>query len=98
VLYFQLLVSSLGKLKSKVVCTNNSNNLRQDQIIFNESALTLEKLSILKAWAEVYIASMKNETKIRTDLSTNNQKNDNETIECYESDEFGGFESTRFVY
>ena len=28
---------------------------------YNESALTLEKLSILKAWAEVYVVSMKNE-------------------------------------
>jgi hypothetical protein len=29
--------------------------------IYNESALTLEKLTILKAWAEVYVVSMKNE-------------------------------------
>ena len=29
--------------------------------VYNESALTLEKLSILKAWAEVYVVSMKNE-------------------------------------
>lgn len=44
----QLLVSSLNKLHSK----SNSTQL------FNESMATLEKLSILKAWAEVYIVAM----------------------------------------
>jgi hypothetical protein len=39
----QLLVSSLEKLK------DNSMNAQ----LYNESAATLEKLSILKAWAEV---------------------------------------------
>lgn len=48
---YQLLVSSLDKIKPKST---------QAQF-FNESALTLEKLSILKGWAEVYIMSMKNE-------------------------------------
>jgi hypothetical protein len=69
---------------------------RQDQIIYNESALTLEKLSILKAWAEVYIASMKNETIIRTELISGDLKAD-EKIENNEEDDFGDFESTRFV-
>ncbi|XP_073829130.1 HEAT repeat-containing protein 5B isoform X2 [Musca autumnalis] len=44
----QLLVSSLNKLHTK---TNSTQ-------LFNESMTTLEKLSILKAWAEVYIVAM----------------------------------------
>jgi len=46
----QLLVSSLGKLEQDSSCT-----------IYNESSITLEKLAILKAWAEVYIVAMKKE-------------------------------------
>ncbi|XP_057651452.1 HEAT repeat-containing protein 5B [Diorhabda carinulata] len=45
----QLLVSSLTKFRNK----NNSSQL------YNESLVTLEKLSILKAWAEVYVVAMK---------------------------------------
>lgn len=44
----QLLVISLSKLHTKTVSTE----------LYNESMATLEKLSILKAWAEVYIVSM----------------------------------------
>ncbi|XP_031336319.1 HEAT repeat-containing protein 5B-like [Photinus pyralis] len=44
----QLLVSSLDKLQNKT-------NACQ---LYNESLTTLEKLSILKAWAEVYIVAM----------------------------------------
>lgn len=44
----QLLVSSLAKLHTK---TNSTQ-------LYNESMATLEKLSILKAWAEVYIVAM----------------------------------------
>ncbi|XP_067647146.1 HEAT repeat-containing protein 5B isoform X5 [Eurosta solidaginis] len=44
----QLLVSSLDKLHTK---TNSTQ-------LYNESMATLEKLSILKAWAEVYIVAM----------------------------------------
>ncbi|XP_070142807.1 HEAT repeat-containing protein 5B isoform X1 [Drosophila kikkawai] len=44
----QLLVSSLSKLSTK---TNSTQ-------LYNESMATLEKLSILKAWAEVYIVAM----------------------------------------
>lgn len=43
-----LLVSSLDKLHTK---TNSTQ-------LYNESMATLEKLSILKAWAEVYIVAM----------------------------------------
>ncbi|XP_023347268.1 HEAT repeat-containing protein 5B [Eurytemora carolleeae] len=48
---YQLLVSSLSKLKK-----GSSSNC------YNESASTLEKLSILQAWAEVYIVSMNSES------------------------------------
>uniref|UniRef100_A0A0R3S5B1 HEAT repeat-containing protein 5B n=1 Tax=Elaeophora elaphi TaxID=1147741 RepID=A0A0R3S5B1_9BILA len=44
----QLLVSSLGKL------THGSINTQ----LYSESAATLEKLAILKAWAEVYIVAV----------------------------------------
>uniref|UniRef100_T1IQK7 HEAT repeat-containing protein 5A n=1 Tax=Strigamia maritima TaxID=126957 RepID=T1IQK7_STRMM len=44
----QLLVSSLTKLKRG----------SQAAQLYNESAATLEKLAILKAWAEVYIVAM----------------------------------------
>ncbi|XP_060805849.1 HEAT repeat-containing protein 5B [Amyelois transitella] len=44
----QLLVTSLDKLNTKGNTT----------LIYNESMATLEKLSILKAWAEVYIVAM----------------------------------------
>lgn len=45
---YQLLVSSLLKLK-------RDSNSR----LYNESASTMEKLAILKAWAEVYIVAMR---------------------------------------
>lgn len=44
----QLLVQSLSKLQTK---TNSTQ-------LYNESMATLEKLSILKAWAQVYIIAM----------------------------------------
>ena len=44
---YTLLVTSLAKLKKGASSS-----------CYNESASTLEKLSILKAWAEVYIVSM----------------------------------------
>ena len=53
---YQLLVTSLAKLKRG----SSSNS-------YNESASTLEKLSILKAWAEVYIVSMNSNMKSSKD-------------------------------
>lgn len=44
----QLLVSSLAKLNRGSISTQ----------LYNESAATLEKLSILKSWAEVYIVAI----------------------------------------
>ena len=49
---YQLLVKSLSKLE---LTTNDTHNL------FNESLITLEKLAILKAWADVYIVSVNDE-------------------------------------
>ncbi|XP_050519241.1 HEAT repeat-containing protein 5B isoform X2 [Diabrotica virgifera virgifera] len=73
----QLLVSSLTKFRNK----NNSSQL------YNESLATLEKLSILKAWAEVYIVAMKGSDAVSsftvTIASTND--NDNNEFTNYES-------------
>ncbi|VDK44710.1 unnamed protein product, partial [Cylicostephanus goldi] len=51
----QLLVSSLGKLKHGSI--NNQ--------LYSESAATLEKLSILKAWAEVYVTAIAQEEHLQ---------------------------------
>ncbi|XP_017967368.1 HEAT repeat-containing protein 5B isoform X1 [Drosophila navojoa] len=56
----QLLVSSLSKLYTK---TNSTQ-------LYNESMATLEKLSILKAWAEVYIVAMLSNGKAPASLLT----------------------------
>ncbi|VDM97337.1 unnamed protein product [Thelazia callipaeda] len=49
----QLLVSSLGKLTHRSINTQ----------LYSESAATLEKLAILKAWAEVYIVAVEQEKR-----------------------------------
>ena len=54
---------------------------KQLVVLYNESAVTLEHLSILKAWAEVYIVSMKDDAYIRskeplTTLPTSNKAAD----------------------
>ncbi|XP_071454591.1 HEAT repeat-containing protein 5B [Hetaerina americana] len=60
-----LLVSSLGKLHrrgaSAPTRADNTGSKRTagNMILYNESMGTLEKLSILKAWAEVYIVAVK---------------------------------------
>ena len=84
---YQLLVTSLTKLKPKL----NS----QRHVIFNESAMTLEKLSILKAWAEVYIVSKKNDVQIKTTFDSNiiEDVQDNDDTVC-DDDEFGDFEES----
>ena len=64
----------------------------QRQVIFNESALTLEKLSILKAWAEVYIVSMKNEIVLRSNFDTIEENTSGGGGD--EDDEFGDFEES----
>jgi hypothetical protein len=69
----QLLVSSLTKLQNKTNTTQ----------LYNESLATLEKLAILKAWAEVYIVAMRGSESSSLDLVTTVNAND---------DEFGDFE------
>ncbi len=69
---YQLLVASLDKLKPKA------------SPLYNESALTLEKLSILKAWAEVYIVCMKEEEEDGVNRS--------KTVD--DDDDFGDFATT----
>lgn len=87
---YQLLVTSLTKLRPKL----NG----QRQVIFNESALTLEKLSILKAWAEVYIVSMKNEVRVQTSFCTSladiEASSTSVSGVAEEDDEFGDFEES----
>jgi hypothetical protein len=69
----QLLVSSLTKLQNKTNTTQ----------LYNESLATLEKLAILKAWAEVYIVAMRGSESNSLELVTTVNAND---------DEFGDFE------
>lgn len=72
----QLLVSSLGKLQIKTNTTQ----------LYNESLATLEKLAILKAWAEVYVVAMIGNGSAPgsvKQLTTSNKNND---------EEFGDFE------
>ncbi|KAJ8983314.1 hypothetical protein NQ317_010852 [Molorchus minor] len=64
----QLLVSSLTKLQTK----NSMNQL------YNESLSTLEKLAILKAWAEVYIVAMKANESLPVMYLLNSSNNNNE--------------------
>ncbi|CAG9536111.1 unnamed protein product [Cercopithifilaria johnstoni] len=62
----QLLVSSLGKL------THGSINTQ----LYSESAATLEKLAILKAWAEVYIVAVeqKKQQKVINAVAVKNEE------------------------
>lgn len=73
----QLLVSSLTKLQVKTNTTQ----------LYNESLATLEKLAILKAWAEVYIVAMKCNESAPVSLGF---INGNASISG--DDEFGNFE------
>lgn len=72
----QLLVSSLAKL---LVKTNTTQ-------LYNESLATLEKLAILKAWAEVYIVAMNENGSDPSSLDLVKSNNINT------DDEFGDFE------
>ena len=87
---YQLLVTSLTKLKPRL------NSQSQRHVIFNESAMTLEKLSILKAWAEVYIVSKKNDIQVKTtfDSSLVDDYHLQESTADQDDDEFGDFEES----
>lgn len=80
----QLLVQSLNKLQSK---TNSTQ-------LYNESMATLEKLSILKAWAQVYIMAMisngtspadKALKKLKTIQNSFNTPSDDEIFDDFDS-------------
>ncbi|XP_035216852.1 HEAT repeat-containing protein 5B-like isoform X2 [Stegodyphus dumicola] len=60
----QLLVSSLEKLHKG-----------SSSLIYNESASTMEKLAILKAWAEVYVVAM-NDKLAEGEISENDKTSD----------------------
>ncbi len=72
---YQLLVSSLSKLKKG-----------SSSSCYNESASTLEKLSILKAWAEVYVVSMQSEHRTDHTAASGGDEQD-------EDESFGDFSS-----
>ncbi|XP_031777136.1 HEAT repeat-containing protein 5B isoform X2 [Nasonia vitripennis] len=76
----QLLVSSLEKLREGHTRVQ----------IYNESLSTLERLAILKAWAEVYIVAMINDGSALDNRESTNRKNrqNNEKDE----EDFGEFE------
>ncbi len=80
---YQLLVSSLDKMRPKNA---------QGQV-YNESALTLEKLSILKAWAEVYVVSMKNEIGAYVPAKVPPTTPSDEDEDDDGGDDFGDFET-----
>lgn len=80
----QLLVQSLSKLQTK---TNSTQ-------LYNESMATLEKLSILKAWAQVYIVAMisngsspanKTVKKLKSIQNSLSDPSDDEIFDEYES-------------
>ena len=85
----QLLVSNLSKLNTK----SNSTQL------YNESMATLEKLSILKAWAQVYIVAMIGNGSAPASLmlkvlsSSNTMTSAINLANKAEDDDFGDFES-----
>ena len=78
---YQLLVTSLSKLKPRVCQTSDTlDSNQQNRILYNESALTLEKLSILKAWADVYKVSMKDVVAVKNlDQDGSNKSNANDS-------------------
>lgn len=53
----QLLASSLEKLNSNK--TASTPMVSNDQLIYSELSLTVEKLAVLRAWADVYIVARK---------------------------------------
>uniref|UniRef100_L7LUE3 LAA1-like C-terminal TPR repeats domain-containing protein n=1 Tax=Rhipicephalus pulchellus TaxID=72859 RepID=L7LUE3_RHIPC len=75
----QLLVSSLTKLQKGA-----------NSLLYNESASTLEKLAILKAWAEVYIVAMEKEhEKVVPNKRASGDSSDQEDYDAGEDDTAG---------
>ncbi|GFY47468.1 HEAT repeat-containing protein 5B [Trichonephila inaurata madagascariensis] len=65
----QLLVSSLEKLHKG-----------SSTLVYNESASTMEKLAILKAWAEVYVVAMNNKESENNKIENDANKDDQESL------------------
>ncbi|GFQ67675.1 HEAT repeat-containing protein 5B [Trichonephila clavata] len=65
----QLLVSSLEKLHKG-----------SSTLVYNESASTMEKLAILKAWAEVYVVAMYNKESENNKIENDANKDDQESL------------------
>ncbi|XP_014275349.1 HEAT repeat-containing protein 5B isoform X4 [Halyomorpha halys] len=77
----QLLVSCLDRLRASGTTP----------LIYNESMLTLERLAILKAWAEVYIVAMVGSSTSAGNLNPSNLPNNDSYTNGDE--DFGDFES-----
>jgi hypothetical protein len=64
----QLLLSALNRITAAQQSTlppiSGIGGLQQHRL-YNESAATLENLSVLKAWAEVYVTAMSNDTAMK---------------------------------
>ncbi|XP_071963983.1 HEAT repeat-containing protein 5B-like isoform X2 [Antedon mediterranea] len=58
----QLLVSSLSKLQAG----------KGSSLVYSESASTMEKLAVIKAWAEVYIVAMQQHNSTTTNVDEDN--------------------------
>ncbi|XP_037575108.1 HEAT repeat-containing protein 5B-like isoform X1 [Dermacentor silvarum] len=74
----QLLVSSLTKLQKGA-----------NSLLYNEGASTLEKLAILKAWAEVYIVAMEKEHERGAPKRACGDSSDQEECDASEDDTAG---------
>ncbi|KAF6204448.1 hypothetical protein GE061_002789 [Apolygus lucorum] len=85
----QLLVCSLHKLQASD---------DRPQLLYNESLLTLERLALLKAWAQVYIVAMTGNNKKDNNRpnesikDSNNSKTDSDDND-FDDEDFGDFES-----
>ena len=64
----QLLVSSLQKLTDSKQAVITPITTNTDHLIYSELSLTVEKLAVLRAWAEVYIVAHK---KTKSKISSN---------------------------
>lgn len=78
----QLLVSSLAKLRRGTATTQ----------LYNESLATLERLAILKAWAEVYVVAMIGNGSAPGCLSTNPKPVASNISLDKDEEDFGDFE------
>lgn len=91
----QLLVSSLQKLSNSNQQGSSSpnqpplitisTNINTDHLIYSELSLTVEKLAVLRAWAEVYIVAQKKTVEAKANKSLKMNKSDSVTSQGSES-------------